>query len=370
MPEPESALELHPRLNPDLLGHDAAEAHLIRWWRSGRLPHALLLTGPRGIGKATLAYRLARFVLAQGHGDSEATSLLADDSQPGSLYIAPDAPVFRRVGQGSHADLLTLERTYDEKAKRLRGEIVVDEVRRLRPFFGATSGEGGWRVAVVDAVDEVNLNGANALLKQLEEPPRRGLLILVAHAPGRLLPTIRSRCQNLALRPLPPEAVSAILAARLEDYTDQERLALTVLADGSVGRALALASLGGLDLYRELVSLLAPLPELDVAGIHALGDRVARRGQEATYRTLIDLLLDWLTRMVRAGAEERRPVQILGDERTVIDRLWQSGRPRAWLEAWDSIRELTERADAVNLDRKQVVINVFTTLSNAALTAR
>lgn len=353
----------HPRDTDTLLGHEAAEGHLLRWWQSGRMPHALLISGPRGIGKATLAYRLTRFVLA--HGDAA-----NDGKDAESLYVAPDDPVFRRISQQSHAGLLAFERTYDEKAKRLRGEIVVDEIRKLRPFFGATAGEGGWRVAIVDAVDEVNANGANALLKQLEEPPQRGLLIMVAHAPGRLLPTIRSRCQNLTLRTLSADIMATILAERLEDYTEEERLALTVLADGSAGRALELAAQGGLDLYRELVTLLVPLPELDVVGIQALGDRVARRGQEATYRALVDLLLDWLSRMVRAGAEGRRPVQILGDERTVIDRLWQAGKPDAWLDAWERARDLTARAEAVNLDKKTVVLNVFTALSRAAGGAR
>jgi DNA polymerase-3 subunit delta' len=350
----DTPVEDHPRLTADLLGHDAAEQRLVRWWQSGHLPHALLIAGPRGIGKATLAYRMARSILAHG-----------DDAQD-TLQVARDHPVFRQVAQRAHPDFLAIERTYDEKAKRLRSEIVVDEVRRLRPFFGATSSGGGWRVALVDAADEMNVKAANALLKQLEEPPRRGLLILVAHAPGRLLPTIRSRCQNLSLRALPSDALASILAARLEDYTDEERLALAVLGDGSAGQALALAGVGGLDLYRELVSLLAPLPELDVAGIQALGDKVARRGQEVVYATLVRLLLDWLTRMVSAGAEGRKPVQILADERSVIERLWQAGRPDRWLDAWEHIRDLTERADALNLDRKQIVINAFTTLAAAA----
>ncbi len=354
----ETPAEDHPRLTADLFGHDEAEARLVRWWQSGRLPHALLIAGPRGIGKATLAYRLARSVLAFG------------DEPQDTLQMAPDHPVFRQVAHRANPDFLALERTFDEKAKRMRREIVVDEVRRLVPFFGVTASASGWRVAIVDAADEMNLNAANALLKELEEPPRGGMLILIAHAPGRLLPTIRSRCQMLTLRPLPAEAVTNILARHLEDYTDEERLALSVLGDGSAGQALAMAQVGGLDLYRELVSLLAPLPELDVAGIQALGDKVARRGQEAVYATLVRLLLDWLTRMVRAGAEGRKPVQILADERAVVDRLWQSGNPERWLDAWEHVRDLTERADALSLDRKQIVINVFTTLAGAAGTAR
>jgi len=349
----ETPAEDHPRLTADLLGHDAAEARLVQWWQSGRLPHALLIAGPRGIGKATLGYRLARAVLAYG------------DSAPDTLQMAPEEPVFRQVAHKAHPDFMALERTWDDKAKRFRRDIVVDEVRRLVPFFGVTAGAGGWRVALVDAADEMNLNAANALLKELEEPPRRGLLILIAHAPGRLLPTIRSRCQTLSLRPLSSDVVSAVLGRHLEDYTEEERLALSVLGDGSAGQALAIAEVGGLDLYRELVSLLAPLPELDVAGIQALGDKVARRGQEPVYATMVRLLLDWLTRMVRAGAEGRKPIQILADERSVIERLWQAGKPERWLDAWEHVRDLTERADALSLDRKQIVINVFTRLSAA-----
>ena len=188
---------------PSLLGREAAESALRRLFESGRLPHALLLSGPRGIGKATLAFRFARFVLANGAGEGSPGGLSGGSEESG-LAIAPESGTFRRVASGGHADLLTVERAYDPRRRRLRGEIVVEDTREIAAFLRLTPAEGGWRVVIVDGADEMNRNAANALLKILEEPPRRALLLLVAHSPGRLLPTIRSRCRRFPLAPLPP----------------------------------------------------------------------------------------------------------------------------------------------------------------------
>ncbi len=184
-----------PRETTVLFGHGEAEQALLESYRSGRLHHAWLISGPAGIGKATLAYRMARFVLA--HPDPRAATVQAASS----LAVAGDHAVTRRTAAQTHGDLLVIERTVNEKTGKLRQDIQVDDVRRMVGFFGSTAGEGGWRVAIVDAVDELNDQGANALLKMLEEPPRRALLLLVSHSAARVLPTIRSRCRLLALHP-------------------------------------------------------------------------------------------------------------------------------------------------------------------------
>src|SRR5205814_6509761 len=157
---------------------------------AGRLPHAILLSGPRGIGKATFAFRLARFLLA---GPEDLPAEMFGETEKGGLAIDSESGVFRRVASGGHADLLTVERAYDPRRRRMRGEIVVGDTREISAFLRLTPAEGGWRVVIVDGADEMNRNAANALLKILEEPPQRALLLLVAHSPGRLLPTIRSR---------------------------------------------------------------------------------------------------------------------------------------------------------------------------------
>ena len=187
-----------PRENPSLSGHEPAEKELLSAFASGRLPHGLLITGPHGVGKATLAFRFARFLLSQGAAPS-AGGLFAP-AVPSSLALPPEHPVFRRVASSGHADLLTVERGIDPKRKRERTEIVVDDTRAIAAFLRLTPAEGGWRIVVVDTADEMNRNAANAVLKILEEPPSRALLILVSDNPGRLLPTIRSRCRRLPLR--------------------------------------------------------------------------------------------------------------------------------------------------------------------------
>ncbi len=341
-----------PAANPLLVGHAAAERAFLDAWNAGRPAHAWLLCGPRGIGKATLAYRIARFVLS---GGGEGGLFGA----PESLDVPADGPVFRRVAAGGHADLKVVARGWtDDKQTKRRGEIVVDDVRGVGGFLSLTPAEGGWRVVLIDAADEMNRNAANAVLKVLEEPPRRALLLLLAHSPGRLLPTIRSRCRRLSMQPLAEAEVEGLLRRYAPELPEPDALALARLAEGSVGRALALAEQGGLTLYRDMFALLQGLPRLDVPALHAFGDRVGRGGDGEAFRTVSELLGWWLARLVRAGGGGAA-AEVLPGEAGVMARLLQAGSLDQWVEVWEKITHLFARAEAVSLDRKQAVLNAF-----------
>jgi len=372
-----------PRQNPDLVGHDAACALLANSFASGRMPHAWLLAGPRGIGKATLAYRFARYVLASGAPApaADATPSLFGDAAPAApvapassatLTLPPSHPVFRRVAAAGHPDLLTVECTPHPKTGKMRTEIVAEDARGIAPFLRLTAWESGWRVVVIDAIDEMNRDAANAVLKILEEPPARVVLLAVCHAPGRLLPTIRSRCQTLHLSPLAPEPMHALLRARLPDADADELRGLAELSDGSPGRALALAEAGGLELYGRLIELLRNLPQLDDQAVIAFAETFARANAADEYETLKDLLSWWLARLVRRMAGQQGPKQgapwvaLAPGEAELAVRLSGRGGLDRWAELWDKSARLFARADAVNLDRKQALLEAFFAIQRTA----
>ncbi|MBN9021107.1 MAG: DNA polymerase III subunit delta', partial [Rhizobiales bacterium] len=236
---------LPPEAQPRWHGAPGAEAALLDAYRGGRMHHAWLIGGAKGIGKATLAYRFARFALANPDPRSAAVAAATD------LSVPEAGPAFRKVAGRAHPNLLTLERPWDDKNKRFKTELPVDEVRKTVGFFGSTGGEGGWRIAVVDPADEMNPSAANALLKILEEPPARSLFLVISHTPGRLLPTIRSRCRRLDLVPLDPEAIVAAIRENgsIAAGDDDIRLA-AMLAEGSLRRAILLLEQDGIDTYR------------------------------------------------------------------------------------------------------------------------
>ncbi len=343
-----------------LLGHETAEKTMLAAHQSGRLHHAWLLAGPRGIGKATLAWRFARFLLA---GQAQGGLFGASDS----LDVPADAPGRSLVDARSHPDLFHLRRTLNPDTGRMRAEIAVDDVRELGAFMHMTPAMGQWRVAIVDAADEMNRNSANAVLKILEEPPPNAVLLIVAHAPGRLLPTIRSRCRRLVLQPLSDEIVVRLLGDYAPGVKEEERAVLARLSEGSIGRALELAGAGSLDLYREMVDVLATLPELDMARLHGFAERFARRGEEANaaWRSLNYLFDSWLKGLARLAAVGGEAAAIVPEERGLQARLASAASLDRWMEAWEKAADLLSGADRVNLDRKQTVLASFLALQSA-----
>jgi len=361
-----------PRTNPDLIGQVEAERTLLDAFHGERMAHAWLISGPKGIGKATLAHRFARYVLSQGANEDSRVDngpgLFADDlqeSDPGGLWTDPGSALFQRVIAGGHADLMCIERSLNKQGK-LRSEIVIDDVRTIGGFMSLTAGEGGWRVVIIDSADEMNRNAANAVLKILEEPPARALLVLISHNPGRLLPTIRSRCRNLVLSGLEDPDLQILVEKYLTSTGAGDRSELVKLAGGSIGRAVELSEAGGLALYRDVLGLLGSCPNLDVPELHKLAGAWARAGAEDTFATAMDILLGVLSRLIREFAANRGGKGLASGEVEIFQRLSATVDLDRWLKVWEKINMLLDRTDAINLDRKQVVLNIFLEIEGAA----
>ncbi len=351
------ASETTPRTAASLIGQEAAEQRFLSALQSGRLPHAWLLTGRPGIGKATLAYRLARFLLARPDGRTGLS---------GDLSIDPEEEAFRLVAAAAHPDLLVLEKGVNEKTGKPRSEIVVEEVRRAGERLRRTASGGGWRLLIVDSADDMNRSAANALLKLLEEPPPQSLLLLVSHAPGQLLATIRSRCCSLAMPPLSDEALQMLLAEQSPDLSSEDRRVLTALAEGSIGRALELEAAGGLALYRRLLTVLNRAGQgIDAGEAHALSDEMGRATGGESFRVAFSLMTWWLARMIRAGAGRALPEALVAEEEGLAERLIARRTLADWVSLWEKLSALARSCERQNLDRKQAFLSALIALDGA-----
>jgi DNA polymerase-3 subunit delta' len=342
-----------PRQNDALVGHERAERTLLDAFRSGRLPHGWLLSGPRGIGKATLAYRFARFVIADEGGDGALFDAPAE-----GLAVSREHPVFRQIANGAQTNLRVLEPRADEQGKVSR-VIKIDDVRGAISFLRQTAADGGWRAVIVDAADDLNQNAANALLKVLEEPPAKAVLLLVTHVEGGLLATIRSRCCHLPLLPLPDGRILDLLGQWYPDMEAAERALLVRLAEGSPGRARDIAESGGTDLYRAIEELLGRLPQPPVVELHAFAERLAQGRDGRAFRTGVELLRWWTAKLVRAGAVGLASADDAPEDVALMERLLAWRPANLWLCFWDRLGVLARDAEALNLDRKQVILTAF-----------
>ncbi|KPQ08008.1 MAG: DNA polymerase III delta' subunit HolB [Rhodobacteraceae bacterium HLUCCA12] len=355
----------HPRETARLFGHPLAERSFLEAFNSGRMHHGWLITGPRGVGKATLAWRIARFLLAQPPAGA---GLFGDPAPADDLAVPADHPVARRIQALSEPGLKLIRRTLNEQG-RPRQVIAVDDVRALRDFFGMSAAEGGRRVVIVDSADEMNPNAANAILKLLEEPPEGAVLLLVAHQPWRLLPTIRSRCRELRLSALAPDDLQAALTQALGDTVDADPDALAELAAGSVGEAIRILGADGLALYGDIVSLLGAMPAMDRARLRSLADSVAGRSGESRFDLVVRLSDLAIARVARAGASGQTPPDAAPGEAAMIARLAPDAvAARGWAELAADLGARARQGRAVNLDPAALVLDMFLRMENAART--
>ena len=363
-PEPDRLPDApHPRETARVFGHDPALAQVAQAIEGGRMHHGWLLTGPRGTGKATLGWAMARQLLARQPDDMFAAPV------PRDLTLDPGHPVARRVLALSEPRLALIRRPFDDKLGRLKTEIPVDTVRALKRFFALSAADGGTRVVIVDAADDLNTSAANALLKLLEEPPPDCVLILISHQPARLLPTIRSRCRTLRLSPLAPEDLARALAATgaevPADGPGRDRLAR--LAGGSVGRALGLTEGGGLGLYDRLMALFATLPDHDRPMALTLADALGAREAEAERDLARDLIALILSDLARAGVTGAVPQDLPPPAQAMLRRLSpDQTAARAWAEALPRIDGRMAHGLAVNLDPASLILDMVATLDATA----
>jgi DNA polymerase-3 subunit delta' len=331
---------VHPAANTRHFGHPAAEEFLAKSYRSGKGHHAILIEGPEGVGKATLAFRFANHVLRYPQPE-EAPEALSDPD--------PASPAFRQIVAGASHNLLHIARPFDAKAGRLKTTITVDEVRRAGKFFSQTSGSESWRIVIVDPADDMNRSAANAILKMLEEPPRRSMFLVLSHAPGRLLPTIRSRCMPLVLRPLDDADLRRALENLGLRVPPPVEARLLSGAGGSVSRAINLLNYGGLDILEAFETMLASSGPDQRKAMHKIADAVAARGSDTLYGFFVEHAGDHVS-------AESRQAAIVGN----IDRAYRLSNLHA------SLVERTSVADAYNLDRKQTVLSILTEIAAAS----
>ena len=327
----------HPRHAARLVGHAAAEASMLEAYREGRLAHAWLIGGREGIGKATLAWRFARFVLANPDPFAPAVQVATD------LAVSPQHVAARQLAALSHPDFALARREWNPKSKTHYTEIRVEDLRSSLNIFHMSAAFGGWRVAIVDSAEDLNRSGANSLLKLIEEPPPRSLILIIAHRPGQVLPTIRSRCRRLLLDRLAPSEIDAViggLGAPWSAAAAETRADAAERADGSVREALRRLDPDADGVGALIDGTIAQLPSADPRAVHKLADAVSGRAASDAFEAFTNALYDWLA--ARARAAEASPAT-----REALTTLW------------DRIRAATRETEALNLDRRLHVLAVF-----------
>lgn len=354
--EPEGLLT--PNESDFCIGHKAVEKKLLDFINSGAMPHAIIFSGLEGIGKATMAFRFARYMLKHGVADANQDSLFGDTpADAETLAIDPNDPVFLKVASGGHPDFKFIERPFDERKGKYKGNIDVETARKVAPFLRMTASDGGWRVVIIDDADTMNRNAQNAILKILEEPPSNALLILVAHRPGALIPTIRSRCRVVAFDALNDDALDQLMQkAYGNELSAQDKEILKALAVGSIGQCHNLLANDGLQTIKEILALLTDWPKVQWSAVHHLSDQIGRAGQEASYQQCERTLCGLVYALVQAQARGWTSLALAPE---LSEKMLENKTLEQLIELYDALSGHFRQVDVSNLDKRQGVLSAF-----------
>jgi DNA polymerase-3 subunit delta' len=334
----------HPRHVYSLVGHERAEAEMLSAYREGRLAHAWLIGGREGIGKATLAWRFARFALANPDPTAEVVR------EATNLHVEPTHPAARLLAGLAHPDFSLIRREWQGATKRLASEISVEGVRQGLQVFQLSAAFGGWRIAIVDSAEDLNRNSANALLKMIEEPPQRSLILIISHRPSQVLPTIRSRCRRLRLDPLNEDEIVRAVIGLGGPWCESGANAVAAAAkraNGSVREALIRLAPESEGVSALIDSILAGLPHPDPRAVVRLADAVSGRAGDDAYRAFHREIYAWLVTYARDVEPGSLRVEEIG-------------------ELWDRIRDADRETEALNLDRRLHILALFAEIAATA----
>ena len=345
----------HPRHTKTLYGHKSSQLDFLDAFNTNRLHHAWMISGPRGIGKATLGYKISKFILSQN-----LSSELISNGLQNNLDIPLDHPVSKRIDALGEPNLYLVRRIWDEKLKKFKQNITVDEIRKLKNFFNMSATDGGWRVAIIDSADEMNNSAANALLKILEEPPKRVLILLITHQPLRLMPTIRSRCRSLTCKSLSSEDLTkALEQLEIGDVYNNEQI--NILTNGSVGSSVELTSNDGIEIYNSFIQLAGQIPQMNRQLVQSIADACTGKNASKKYELTLQLFILFTSRLAKFGASNRQVNNgILPSEAKAFYNLAPDIQSaRKWANFTQIISKRTNHARSVNLDPSMVIIDML-----------
>ncbi len=351
----------HPSEATEIFAQDSAQQQFLDAFDRGRLHHAWLMSGPRGVGKATLVWKISKFLLTTPNALAQNGLFGTLNQHVSNLETPPDHPTIARILAGSEPALCVLRRSYDEKRKRFKQNITVDDVRSLKSFFGLSAADGGARVVIIDAADDMTGSAANALLKMLEEPPKNAFLFLISHQPAALLPTLRSRCRELRLSALSQDMVQQALT-QSKIYLSKEQIPLiTRLSTGSAGQAIRLAQLDGDVLYSALISTLQTLPNLNQSVALKLAESFSGQENSERFDLLIDLIDYILGQIAKTSLIPLDPdTDPTAFDQKLFTKLHKGPiGARKWAFVQQDISQRMRHGRAVNLDPVTLILDMF-----------